>query len=119
MDVGVPSVRRRYTAGVIPFSGAMHMTVAQRNLFVSFYDENEARRFNFPAQDGSDDIWECRFTAPPEEEWLVAKSHWQVSLALELMPGGVTAPPDGGWLLVSGVWDDVGAWDDAASWADA
>lgn len=92
-EAGPAIVRRRFSAGVVLFSGDMVMSRAQRDAFVTFFDDTVlggALPFQFPAQDGSDNIWTCRFTAEPQERW-ISGTHWRVSMAMELLPGGVTA----------------------------
>ena len=96
-EAGPAIIRRRFSRGVTLFSGDMVMTRAQRDEFVEFFDtttDGGALEFNFPAQDGSDDLWRCRFTGEPTERWLSA-SHWQVSMQMERLPGVVVIPGSG------------------------
>ena len=87
-EAGPAITRRRFSKGVTPFGGEMMMSKAQRNALVVFFDETlegGALAFRFPAQDGSADTWDVRFTAEPEEGW-VSATHWRVSLAMERLP---------------------------------
>lgn len=87
-EAGPAIHRRRFTAAVMPFSGTMMMTTAQKIAFYTFYDETllgGAVAFVFPAQDGSGGVWDCRFTADPEEA-PVSAAHWRISMAMERLP---------------------------------
>lgn len=87
-EVGVPILRRRSTLGVSPFAGTMNVTIAQMAAIEFFYSAtlySGAFQFRFPAQDGTAEVWDCRFTAPPTFSPI---SHvlWQASIELERLP---------------------------------
>lgn len=91
-EKGPQIMRRRGKAGVAPFAGSMVMTLSQRNALDVFFDvtlAGGAKVFTLPAQDGTADIWFCRFVGPPEEEQLTG-THWRVEVALERMPNPIT-----------------------------
>ena len=86
-EQGPAIVRRRFSAAVMPFSGAMMMTEAQRAALAAFYDSTlagGAGELTFPAPVGAG-TWLCRFTAEPEESD-VTPGYFRVILALEKMP---------------------------------
>ena len=87
-EAGPAILRRRFTAAVMPFGGAMVMSKAQRDAFVDFYEDTligGSAMFQFPAQDGSSAVWDCRFTAEPEEEW-ISDTHWRIVMQMERLP---------------------------------
>lgn len=87
-EAGPAIVRRRFSAGVMPFRGDIMVTTAQKAELATFYDETLAggsMEFRFPAPDGTGGSWDCRFMAEPEES-PVSTTHWRVSLAMERLP---------------------------------
>lgn len=87
-EAGPAIVRQRFTAAPSPFSGSMIFDMQQYQTYRDFFDNSAMGGyavFFFPAQDGSDDYWDVRFTKEPTEERITA-THWRVSFEMEKLP---------------------------------
>ena len=86
VDRGPAKVRRRTIAGVRTVSGSMHMTHAQWDTLVNFYNDTVKGTIEFAMPDPFDeeDTVQVRFTAAPRKSYF-SPGAVRVDLAIEIM----------------------------------
>ena len=84
MDAGPAKVRRRYTAGVRPFTWVQDFTEAQLAILDAFYLTNCALAFTFPHPRAESNI-SARFIEPPSYR-PGSGVYYMVEMKLEAMP---------------------------------
>jgi len=84
MDMGPPIIRRKNTANLLPFSGIMLLTAAQKAILRTFYQTYCATPFDFPDPDTGEAVEVVFMDRPAYQE--VTGVLMEVTLKLGKVP---------------------------------